>query len=266
MKTQATGSALALLLSLAACSSVHSPALQPLTVLRHENLLRVVEPSFAAMKATAIEAGWESGPRDSAKIGVSVELYGVDLLSLRQALGDGANLFSGAVVSRAEADGLKAALAERVATGACTQIHDAGLTIFAGGRANVLVVNQRAYISGFQISSTADVAIADPRIDIAEDGILLLVDVEPIGQANEIAFGFELLQSTLDRDFEERDIQLLPGLAPVTLQLPHGISCKTTGSSRLSSDEALVFTGSQHMPGGSSRAMLAILTVEVAQD
>ena len=55
------------------------------------------------------------------------------------------------------------------------------LLVHSGERANVSVTNQFAYVSGYGVEIAQASAIADPQIDIIEEGAIL--DVRPVVQA-----------------------------------------------------------------------------------
>ena len=57
---------------------------------------------------------------------------------------------------------------------------------------------------------------------------------------------------------------MLSGAAPLTLQLPSGITDKIRASCTLARDEALIFAGNQASLDGQSRALLGVLTAENA--
>jgi len=251
-----------IVLGLASCSSVRHEKLEPLTVLRQQELLRVVEPGSAKFEARWTPPELQSQGR---RVRLGLQMFGVDPECLRQALGEGPELLGAVVVPREQATRLCEALKRRGER----EVHglsDSTLEVFAGDEACVSVGNERAFVGAFEISTTAAGAIADPRIDVAQEGILFHVEVEPLQGTEEIGFRFELTQSFLDHPFLRRNVGLQAGRVPVTLEIPIGLRDQLNARIRLRGDEAIVFACDRLVNDGNGRSMLAVLTADLVAD
>ena len=237
-----------------ACASVRHERIEPLNALRSEPLQMVIEPTLPAM-GTAFTTVSRSGPR----VSLSLELFALDERLAAQALWTGAGVHNATIVAREEAQRLCAQLAER----GTQQLADMQLEIFAGNAASTSLTKQTAYLGAFEVSSTDEQAIADPRIDIAVEGVLFNVTVARDPDAKAIEFSFELLQSVLDRPLAERKLSLMPGTSPVVLQTPSGLARTISARSTLNSAEALVFAATQLGGDQEGRAILAVITAEL---
>src|SRR5688572_16327784 len=62
------------------------------------------------------------------------------------------------------------------------------LTAFMGGRARVQVVSQTSYVADFDMEVSNGSTIVDPRVAIAEDGIVLDLTARPGSRGTALAF------------------------------------------------------------------------------
>lgn len=101
-----------------------------------------------------------------------------------------------------------------------TQIVNApSLLVHDSQRANLSVLNQVSYVRDFEVEVSQAAVIADPVIDVIQDGVIL--DVLPIVSADRRFVTLEIRPTvaTLDRPIDEFQTSLGVG-NPVTLQLP----------------------------------------------
>ena len=94
------------------------------------------------------------------------------------------------------------------------------LLVHSGERANVSVTNQFAYVSGYGVEIAQASAIADPQIDIIEEGAIL--DVRPVVSADRKFVKLELRPTlaTLQTPILSRVVGVGNG-TPVTIQFPN---------------------------------------------
>lgn len=249
-------------LGLFGCTSVRHEKLEPLTVLRHQDVLRVIEPGAAKLDAHPTPT---QGPEQGPKVRVKLAMFGVEPECLQQALGEGPQLLGAAIVPREQAARLCTEMASRDGDGVHV-LSDTKLEVFAGNSACLALSNERAFVGAFEISTSATGAIADPRIDVAQEGILFRVDVGPIQAGEDIGFCFELTQCFLDRRFMERRVEVSSGLTPLTLQVPISIRDRLSAKTELRAEEAIVIGRMRLASEQDGRAMLAVLTAELASD
>jgi type II secretory pathway component GspD/PulD (secretin) len=94
------------------------------------------------------------------------------------------------------------------------------LLVHSGERANVAVTNQFAYVSGYGVEIAQASAIADPQIDIIQEGAIL--DVRPVVSADRKFVKLELRPTlaTLQQPILSRVVGVGNG-TPVTIQFPN---------------------------------------------
>lgn len=94
------------------------------------------------------------------------------------------------------------------------------LLIRSGERANLMVTNQYAYVSGYGVEIAQASAIADPIIDVVTDGAIL--DVRPVvsGDRKFVKLEVRPTLATLKRPIEKLVVGLGNG-TPVTIEFPN---------------------------------------------
>lgn len=94
------------------------------------------------------------------------------------------------------------------------------LLVHSGERAHVAVTNQFAYVSGYGVEIAQASAIADPQIDVIEEGAIL--DVRPVVSADRLFVKVELRPTlaNLQLPIEARVVGVGNG-TPVTIQFPN---------------------------------------------
>ncbi len=87
------------------------------------------------------------------------------------------------------------------------------------GRANLTVLNQVVYVKDFDVEIAQAASIADPIIDVVQDGVIL--DVRPVVSADRRFITLEVRPTiaTLTRPIREKSTTL-GSQASVTIQLP----------------------------------------------
>lgn len=94
------------------------------------------------------------------------------------------------------------------------------VTVLNNNRANVSVINQTSYVRDFDVEVAQASFIADPKIDVIHDGIVL--DVRPIirHDRQSVTLIMEPTVATLQRPIPLFTTSLAGSTLPVTLQLP----------------------------------------------
>jgi hypothetical protein len=124
-----------------------------------------------------------------------------------------------------------------------------------------MVVQQEAYVESYELVVTPDAAIADPRVAVLQDGIMLVVTGRNDAASGKTALDFELTLTEYERPFRVREIQLLSAAAPVQIQVPEGLVRRLSTSANLGPDDVLVIGGSA-LPLEGDKVLLAFVAVE----
>jgi general secretion pathway protein D len=99
-------------------------------------------------------------------------------------------------------------------------VNSQNVTVLNNNRANVSVINQTSYVRDFDVEVAQASFIADPKIDVIHDGIVL--DVRPIirHDRKSVTLIMEPTLATLQRPIPLFTTSLAGSTLPVTLQLP----------------------------------------------
>ena len=113
----------------------------------------------------------------------------------------------------------------------------------SGELGEVAETNQIAYLERFDLLATDHQVLADPKVGVAEDGILLQVRprVGPEGEPIELSLALNVLY--LERPIAARQASLPGAFSPVTLQLPVTTRQTLRSTARLGPDDALIVGG-----------------------
>ena len=114
------------------------------------------------------------------------------------------------------------------------------LMVFEGQNGVITIVNQVSYISGFEIEGKADQRIADPVIDVVQDGLMLGLRATS-GDATHMNLQLDLTLADLVRPIKTQTVQL--GGAGVTIQTPVVYIQRMKAQGKVSQDKVLVLTG-----------------------
>jgi len=95
------------------------------------------------------------------------------------------------------------------------------LSVVNRGRGHVAVINQTAYVRDFDVEVAQAAFIADPKVDVIQDGIVL--DVQPIIQNDRkyITLNLNPTVAELQRPIPTFTTSLAGSTLPVTVQLPN---------------------------------------------
>lgn len=95
------------------------------------------------------------------------------------------------------------------------------LSVVNKGRGHVAVINQTAYVRDFDVEVAQAAFIADPKVDVIQDGLVL--DVQPIIQNDRkyITLNLNPTVAELQRPIPTFTTSLAGSTLPVTLQLPN---------------------------------------------
>lgn len=104
------------------------------------------------------------------------------------------------------------------------------LTVYAGRRAHVTVIDQISYIETFEVQTDGPDFVADPVIGVLSNGILFEVCVTPDG--DDAALAYRALVSGLAGPIPTRNLQLAADTT-VTVQLPRTVSSEVAGVRRV---------------------------------
>lgn len=100
------------------------------------------------------------------------------------------------------------------------------ITAYLGQRAVVAMTKQTAYIKDYDLKTAADTVIADPIIDVIEDGLKINVSVIRLPGDEGIAVDAAISMSALKLPMETFETTVVEGAPKVELQLPE-VSYKT---------------------------------------
>ena len=114
------------------------------------------------------------------------------------------------------------------------------IVLHDGQRGHISVVNQTAYISGFEIEVQDDVSIADPVVDVFADGLLLETRADVLPDPNQVRLSIELALADLEKPIPSYDLPISGGATKMTIQQPVATTQKLETRVELERDECLV--------------------------
>jgi len=228
---------------IAACqSATHAPELEPLGVV--ESLPVEYESRVAyAGGLAALEEPWDgSEPAlpGGATFDVLVDLVSLPAAAAERLIAGNATGLGGWRVGRAAAEAQLAALVE---SGTAESVSDSRLGIFADRTSYVAVSNQIAFISAFEVEKSAAVLIADPVVDVLQDGIVARVRVSPVAESALLELDVTLAMTDVEHPIQNAEVRIPGSKTPVTLQLPIACRQELRSSFVLASDECAVLSG-----------------------
>ena len=250
-------------LALGACSAAPRDAFAPLQALRRENLKLVIEPDRAGAHSPLANASWEPPQVEGPMVRLRLKRFGLEpALAERLFEGGAGGLFAFAC-SRDEAQRLRTELARLGEPRVTDLLGPAELTLHSGQRAYLSYASQTAYVGAYELTTTSEGAIADPRIDVALEGVLFDARATLDVAGGPTAVEFELVACDLERPFAQREVRMY-SLAPLTVQAPGGLTRRLSMQTALAGDEVLIFGGSSLPVDERGRALVALLEVEPA--
>jgi hypothetical protein len=121
---------------------------------------------------------------------------------------------------------------------------DNALQLAEGRPGFIQHVKHLAYIRAFEMQQEGNAAIADPQIDVVDEGVSLRASGARAADGLAIDVDLELCFAVLDRPLRERTVHLLSGAGvPVTVQAPTGWTWTLHTDEPLAPGEALLVTG-----------------------
>jgi hypothetical protein len=223
-----------------ACSAPRSGrlALEPIDSRREVPLSYRTGWGVAALDAGAVCAA-EAEPSDTARIRVTFVTLTTD--ESEALLGPIGGRLAALEVSPADL----AKLLETVRKQRVERLIDGGAVVVAVGRpGEVRVTRQVSTIAAFELTQRPGEAIADPVIDVAEEGCLVrLVRRAPAGGGTGDEFSIEFVASTLEHPIREHALSLPGSTVEVTIQAPAFLTQRVETGATLSSEKALLLAG-----------------------
>ena len=114
------------------------------------------------------------------------------------------------------------------------------VTIYDGQTGVIQITNQISYISGFEFSGEKSTRIADPIVDVLNEGLVLSVKADKRGEGR-VHLELELLLSEVAKPIKTQDVKLLG--APMTIQTPVAMNQRLTAKGEFDEDRTLVLAG-----------------------
>ena len=193
---------------------------------------------------SAVDAEDAAGDEPAASEGPIVDLH-VRIVTLEARAAERAlgwsNLAGMAVrVERAAGDAL---LSELVESGLAEEVNAPRLSMVAGRPAYISVSNQVAYLERFELVAEGALAVGDPAVGVAEEGLLLTAWPDLPTASGLVPLELELVVASLEAPMHTRSAHL-PGTAEeVSLQAPLTTSQKVSTAVLLAPDDLLVLGG-----------------------
>ena len=150
-------------------------------------------------------------------------------------------------------DSVQAQSAERV-------IEPGVVSVASGQPGELRVSKQCAYVAAFELSQTPEARVADPIVQVIEDGYLLRLSALSPAEDGAAKLGVELVSSDLERPMREHVIHLSGSSLPVTVQEPACLTQRLQTSAALSDTRALLLAGIPAREAG--RTLLVVLRRE----
>ncbi|MEZ5977578.1 MAG: hypothetical protein R3F34_05100 [Planctomycetota bacterium] len=129
------------------------------------------------------------------------------------------------------------------------------LLAFMRQKCTVGITNQTAYVKDYELVVVApgDQLIADPVIDVVQDGIEATLRVTPLPDGT-FGLWMEASLSRLKRPIATTEVTLAEGLAPVTIGLPEVSTVKLRTRVVMRSGTSILLTGRMKYPDGVARS------------
>ncbi len=107
------------------------------------------------------------------------------------------------------------------------------ITIYAGQRANVTVLNQTTFIQDFDVEVVESKAIADPIVGIMQEGVIVEVLVQPADEPGYADIGFRVVVADLKTPIPVEHVHLLEHGPGGQIQLPRMAVARAVGAARV---------------------------------
>jgi hypothetical protein len=224
---------------LAACAAAPRAPIAPLQGARPLELRLAVEPLSGP--ARVLEVPPERAGEGRLAVRVRVRWLAAPLDALAQAVGEQARSLFGVVCPREQARGLVGALLAEDVGGIETS--EVVLGLQADEEGYMTWLNEQAYLAGFEVVAGRAEVIADPRVEVVQDGTVLRVRATRGPGAEDWTLALELTTVELDRPLAARTLELGGFGAPLTLQVPSGILRRLRCGASQAPDEALLLGG-----------------------
>jgi len=134
------------------------------------------------------------------------------------------------------------------------------LALYDGQTGYVTVLNQIAYIEGFDVEYGEHQTIADPSIGVATDGVVLTLRTELLPEMEKTALDVSLQIADLERPIHVVEAQLPGMLTPVSIQQPVCSSQTMNAAVEIGPEECLVLVA--HHPKSPGSFLFAFLTAD----
>ncbi len=164
----------------------------------------------------------------------SVTVYTVDRDAARSVLG----LPSlGPAALQVDRSAARSALDRLEELGLADPLHEAPIELVAGKTSQMYVINQTAYVAGFDLESARDAYLADPRVEVANDGVQVKLETAANGAAVATEMTIARLRKPMPR------ISVAGPGAPVTFQLPVFVNDRLRVTTPIADGQAAVLGG-----------------------
>lgn len=178
--------------------------------------------SFVYVYTSAIRQGavdldasippFEEAKHTEAIISIETRLFELPMEAARELFGSEGTPQVYAVATTESGALLKALLDEKRAS----VVSSPRLTCFDRQRANISVITQHAYVSGFEVNDSKGARVLDPVVETVNDGLVLALKPEIID--SKISLEIHLVEAALVKPITEGEVKL--DGATIKLQLP----------------------------------------------
>jgi hypothetical protein len=176
---------------------------------------------------------------------------------VRAALGTPGERLFALSLERAERDRLLAWLSEAPEA---ELISAPELVLHDGQRGHLSVLNQVAYVAAFEVAQDAGIAVADPQVDVAQEGLVVATRPRLSSDGARVALEIELIDASLERPLRFEELRLPGGAAPVQVQRPSCLTQRLATRADLALGASLALGGQP--AGAGDHVMIAFVDVE----
>lgn len=171
--------------------------------------------------------------------------------------------YAGLVAAEADHVQSQKALASLIQQGAATLLTREEIGCIDRSRATLSLVRQKSYLQGYDLLGIEDAMIADPKVGIVEDGMLL--DIRPTRSKDRSALELGL-KLTLTRLQSPLPTVRVPGRLPtepgLLMELPVFANERLETTASLPSDKTLFFGGLASRGGGDQLVIVFLREVQ----
>jgi len=118
-------------------------------------------------------------------------------------------------------------------------VGDVVLAVLDGQQGSLSLSSETAFVAGYDLQQEAQVAIADPRVEVVRTGCQVLA-TPTLHEGSALELELSLSRRDVERPIAERELRIARHASPVTIQLPVRLAWQLSTRVELESGESLI--------------------------